>query len=44
MNLNEDVSKYYQHGSEKDRLLKDEFGDLERIRTLDILDRYLPEN
>jgi len=44
MNLNEDVSNYYQSGSEKDRLFKDEFGDLERIRTLDILDRYLPEN
>lgn len=40
--MNEDILNYYSRGLEKDRLFNTDGGILERIRTLDILDRHLP--
>jgi 2-polyprenyl-3-methyl-5-hydroxy-6-metoxy-1,4-benzoquinol methylase len=39
--LDEEIQRYYELGQEQNRLLA-QGGDLERVRTQDILSRYLP--
>lgn len=41
MELNKDIAKYYNEGKEQDRL-ENPLNKFEKIRTLDILERYLP--
>jgi ubiquinone/menaquinone biosynthesis C-methylase UbiE len=43
MGFDKSVLNYYNKGLEKDRLVQDDFIDIEKIRTLDILSRHLPD-